>query len=59
MIYPLTAPELKSVTSKYFVQSVETASFSESYDLDIARWLWEISEELIGQKFTMPRTGSS
>jgi NAD(P)-dependent dehydrogenase (short-subunit alcohol dehydrogenase family) len=59
IVYPLTAPELEDVTGKYFVQSVETESSPESYDLDVARRLWEVSEALVGQKFAcrIPQPG--
>jgi NAD(P)-dependent dehydrogenase (short-subunit alcohol dehydrogenase family) len=52
VVFALKAPELEGMTGKYFVEGREAQSSPESYDLDSARRLWEISEELVGQKFS-------
>lgn len=41
-----TSPELERVTGKYFSKMKEARSSEESYDEDIARHLWRVSEEL-------------
>jgi hypothetical protein len=51
VIYPLFAPEAQGQTAKYFVESREGQSSPESYDPESARRLWEISENLVNQKF--------
>ncbi len=45
------APGLAGQTGKYFVQENEAQSSPESYDPEVARRLWQASEELVGQKF--------
>ncbi len=52
-IYLATSPEVKSVTGRYFVKCKAVRSSHASYDQDIGRRLWEISEELTG----LARTG--
>jgi hypothetical protein len=54
VVFAVIAPELEGQTGKYFVEGREAQSSPESYDLDAARRLWEISEELVGQKFPLP-----
>lgn len=48
----LSTPELEGLTGRYFVEGREAQSSPESYDLEAARRFWEISEELVGQKFS-------
>jgi len=43
MIYLATAPEAKGVGGKYFVRRKPVRSSPVSYDLDVARRLWELS----------------
>jgi NAD(P)-dependent dehydrogenase (short-subunit alcohol dehydrogenase family) len=45
-VYLATSPEVEGVTGKYFDKSREKKSIPESYDLAIAKRLWEVSEEL-------------
>jgi retinol dehydrogenase 14 len=47
-VYLATAPELESVTGKFFVNRRATRSTPASYDLDSAARLWSISERLVG-----------
>ncbi len=47
-IYLATSPEVERVTGKYFVKCRPVRSNHISYDRDIARRLWDISEELTG-----------
>ncbi|MFB0537455.1 MAG: SDR family oxidoreductase [Anaerolineae bacterium] len=49
-IYLASSPEVEGITGKYFVKKRAVASSPESYDLDIARRLWEISAQLTGGK---------
>jgi NAD(P)-dependent dehydrogenase (short-subunit alcohol dehydrogenase family) len=51
IVYLATAPELEGVTGKYFVQKEEARSSPESYNRAIAERLWEVSEQLVGQRF--------
>jgi hypothetical protein len=50
--FALTAPELEGKTGRYFVEGREAQSSPESYDRDTARRLWELSEVMVGQKFS-------
>ncbi|MCP4141591.1 MAG: SDR family oxidoreductase [Chloroflexi bacterium] len=43
-IYLATSPEVEKVTGKYFVKRDDVLSSELSYDEDVARKLWEISE---------------
>lgn len=51
LVQVATDPEIEGVTGSYFVEGKLAESSSESYDLDVARRLWEISERLVGQSF--------
>lgn len=55
IIYLATFPELEGVTGKYFEGSKEgikeAESSPESYGRAIAKRLWQVSEELVGQHF--------
>lgn len=46
-IWLATEESLTEVTGKFFVNRVETATIPESYDLELARRLWEASERLV------------
>ena len=48
-IYLASAPEVQDVTGKYFAKQAQARSNGESYDVDIQRRLWDVSEELIAQ----------
>ena len=50
-IYLASSPEVEDVTGKYFVKKHVVQSSPESYDEDIARRLWEVSEELTHFKY--------
>jgi retinol dehydrogenase 14 len=45
-VYLASAPELEGVSGKYFIDKKGTSSSRESYDEDIARRLWQVSEHL-------------
>lgn len=47
-IYLASSPEVAGVTGKYYIKREPVQSSAVSYDEDIARKLWEISEELTG-----------
>ena len=44
-------PELEGVTGRYFDQLEEGAPDPQAYDQDVRRRLWELSEELVGERF--------
>lgn len=52
VIWLASSPELEHVTGKYFAKQSELKSSRESYDLEIAKQLWEISSELVGLAHT-------
>ena len=41
-------PEVEGVSSKYWVDCKPQATNKASYDTDVARKLWEVSQELTG-----------
>ncbi len=47
-IYLASSPEMEGVTGKYFEKKAAVESSPESYDVAIARRLWEVSAELTG-----------
>lgn len=47
-IYLSTSPDVEKVSGKYFIKKIPVESSPESYDKEIARRLWKISEELTG-----------
>jgi retinol dehydrogenase 14 len=47
-IYLASSPEVEGVTGKYFAGMRQRRSSSRSYDVDLARRLWEVSAELTG-----------
>jgi hypothetical protein len=51
-IYLASSPEVEGITGKYFVRREPVQSSPISYDEEIAKRLWEISENLISMKST-------
>lgn len=47
-VHVATSPELEGVSGKYFDKEAEAASSSDSRDEDLARRLWDLSEEMTG-----------
>jgi NAD(P)-dependent dehydrogenase (short-subunit alcohol dehydrogenase family) len=47
-IYLATSPDVEKVSGKYFIKKTPVDSSPESYDEEIARRLWKVSEELTG-----------
>ncbi|HKA88554.1 MAG TPA: SDR family oxidoreductase [Haliangiales bacterium] len=47
-IYLASSPDVEGTTGKYFAKSKEKKSNRESYDRDVQRRLWEVSEKLTG-----------
>lgn len=47
-LYLATAPEVESVTGKYFVKKKEARSAKQSYDEQVAQRLWRVSAEMTG-----------
>lgn len=47
-LYLASSPEVEGVTGKYFVKQAPVESSPESYDVAIARRLWDVSAELTG-----------
>jgi NAD(P)-dependent dehydrogenase (short-subunit alcohol dehydrogenase family) len=52
-VYLATAPELESVTGKYFMDKRETRSASISYDAEVRKKLWELSEQMVGFQYPL------
>ncbi|MFX1353477.1 MAG: SDR family NAD(P)-dependent oxidoreductase [Promethearchaeota archaeon] len=53
LIYAATAPELKNVTGKYFVNNHPEPSKDITYNKETMNMLWSKTEELIGLKFDL------
>ena len=53
-VHLASAPELERVTGTYFASSRPKKSSARSYDLDVARRLWETSSRLVGLDSTTP-----
>lgn len=49
-LYAATSPELDRVSGKYLKNSKIIKSTKQSYDLETAKKLWELSEELLKEK---------
>lgn len=47
-VYLATSPEVEGVSSEYYVECKPVRADPAAYDLEAARKLWEISEELTG-----------
>jgi hypothetical protein len=47
-IYLASSPEAAGLTGKYFIKQRAMASSPESYDVAIARRLWDVSAHLVG-----------
>jgi hypothetical protein len=47
-IYLAASPEVEGVTGKYFAHGKPVQSSAYSYDLEVAKRLWEVSEQLTG-----------
>ncbi|CAL8470625.1 g10167 [Coccomyxa elongata] len=52
-IFLASSPEVEGISSKYWVNCKPVASSKASYDTDVARKLWEVSEELTGADATV------
>ena len=48
VVWLASSPEVEHVTGMYFEKQSERKSTKESYDLNVARRLWEVSSELTG-----------
>jgi len=46
-IYLASSPEVEGISGKYFIDKKERRSNRESYDQEIARRLWDVSEDLV------------
>ncbi|MFH1431729.1 MAG: SDR family oxidoreductase [archaeon] len=44
-IYLASSPEVETITGEYFVNKKITQSSKESYDMDLAKKLWDVSEK--------------
>ena len=51
-IYLSSSPEVEGVTGKYFSDKKEIKSSAASYDVNAARRLWELSEQMVHAKVT-------
>jgi NAD(P)-dependent dehydrogenase (short-subunit alcohol dehydrogenase family) len=50
-VYLATAPELENISGKYFVDKRETRSSNISFDPEVMKKLWEISERMVDFDF--------
>ena len=53
-IHLASSPEVQGVSSKYYADCKPQASSKASYDQDVARRLWEVSQELTGAEAAVP-----
>jgi retinol dehydrogenase-14 len=53
-IHVASSPDLAGVTGQYFAKGAPTRSSKRSHDLDAARRLWELSEELVTMNTERP-----
>jgi retinol dehydrogenase-14 len=53
-IYLASSPEVEGVTAKYWADCKPRTSSKASYDVDTARRLWDVSQELTGAEIRMP-----
>jgi len=51
VVYLASSPEVEGVTGKYFVRRREVDSDPVSYDVDAAKKLWQVSEQMTGLKW--------
>jgi NAD(P)-dependent dehydrogenase (short-subunit alcohol dehydrogenase family) len=51
VIWLATSPEVEGITGKYFFDCHEIKSSRESYDPEVARKLWEISERMTNGRY--------
>lgn len=47
-IYLASSSEVEGITGKYFYKKKQVPSSKLSYDIDLARRLWDLSEEMVG-----------
>ncbi|MGD0329575.1 MAG: SDR family NAD(P)-dependent oxidoreductase [Nitrososphaeria archaeon] len=52
VVYLASSPEVSGVTGKYFTKRKQVRSSEESYNIETAKRLWQLSEELTG----LPKT---
>jgi hypothetical protein len=53
-VYLASAPEVASVTGRYFSDRVARKSSKASYDAAAATRLWEVSADLVGLSLGVP-----
>jgi len=56
IVWLASSPEVEGVTGKYFLDRKERQSCPESYDPDVARRLWEVSERMTNDSIVSSRT---
>jgi hypothetical protein len=47
-IYLASSPEVEGVTGEYWYKKMKDRSSEESYDMELARRLWELSAKYVG-----------
>jgi NAD(P)-dependent dehydrogenase (short-subunit alcohol dehydrogenase family) len=47
-IFLASSPDVEGITGKYFIKQAAVASSPESYDLEVAKRLWDVSANLTG-----------
>ncbi len=50
-VYLASSPAVAGITGRYFMQNRDLRTRPVSYDTEVARRLWEVSEELTGGRF--------
>jgi retinol dehydrogenase 14 len=55
-VWLASSPEIGGVTGKYFFDRKERRSSPQSYDLNVASRLWEVSERMTNDSFISSRT---
>ncbi|MDW8147319.1 MAG: hypothetical protein RMJ48_13660 [Roseiflexaceae bacterium] len=58
LIYLATAPEVATVSGKYFVKSRETTPAPQAQDVNAAARLWAISERMLVSFAPVPQGGA-
>ncbi|MEO8232461.1 MAG: SDR family oxidoreductase [Ignavibacteriota bacterium] len=53
VVYLASSPEVEGITGKYFYKKREKKSSDESYNIEKAKQLWELSEKLCGIKWEL------
>jgi retinol dehydrogenase-14 len=56
-VYLATSPEVEKMTGKYFDNCTELAAAAQALDQQLARQLWDWSEQAVGDFLETSRSG--